>query len=176
LRADDGISVHRGELSFASVEARTRFGASLKAIGRLRDCEIDDEVQFDFPVERRSGAACYTVAVRPLPAEQCETDAAALIFIHDPLNGDKSSAALLGQMFGLTAAEAEVAKALCRGLSPDEYARAKGVSANTVYTQIRRLKDKTDSRRMAELLRKLNDAQAAVVAKQLRDRHNGSGA
>jgi DNA-binding CsgD family transcriptional regulator len=121
-------------------------------------------------VERSSGAPRYAVAVRPLSAaaEDAASAAAVLLFIHDPANRETSNAALLASAFRLTEAEADVANALCVGLSPNEYACEKGVSPNTVYTHIRNLKEKTGSRRMAELLRKLHDAQAVIVAKRLR--------
>ena len=87
-----------------------------------------------------------------------------LAFLRDPQQREGSGAQLLIKVFGLTAAEADVANALCLGLSPGDYARQTNVSSNTVYTHIRRLKDKTGSRRMAELIRKLNDAKSAIVA------------
>ncbi|MGZ5805092.1 MAG: helix-turn-helix transcriptional regulator [Xanthobacteraceae bacterium] len=59
-----------------------------------------------------------------------------------------------------------MANALRLGFSPDDYARQCQISPNTVYTHIRRLKEKTGSARMAELIRKLNDVQVAVVAKR----------
>ena len=94
------------------------------------------------------------------------TTAVALVFIHDPLMRRKTTAEMIGHMFRLTTAEADVASALCLGLSPDEYARKRNVSRNTVYTHIRNLKDKTGSSRMAELIRKLNDANLTVIAKR----------
>jgi DNA-binding CsgD family transcriptional regulator len=60
-------------------------------------------------------------------------------------------------------------------VSPNEYASERGISPNTVYTHIRNLKEKTGSRRMAELLRKLNDAHSAIVAKRVRGGHHADG-
>jgi DNA-binding CsgD family transcriptional regulator len=119
----------------------------------------------DFVVERRSGAPPYSVSVRPLLGKSKERDSAvALIFIHDPLIRNNAAVDLLRQAFGLTPAEADVANGLRSGLSADAYARQRKVSPNTVYTHIRRIREKTGCTRMAELIRKLNDVQMPVVA------------
>ncbi len=167
FRANDGIAIRRGALTIEAGAAAAKLGAAMKAIGRLRDASVETMVQADFMVPRRSEAASYLLSVRPLVGETAAAgDTVALLFIHDPLVRKTSGAKLLAQVFGLTTAEADVANALCLGLSPDEYARQNKISANTVYTHIRHLKDKTGSRRMAELIRKLNDVQVMVIAKR----------
>ncbi len=40
-----------------------------------------------------------------------------------------------------------------------DYARTGGLSLNTVYTHLRRLREKTGCSRMPELIRRLNDLQ-----------------
>lgn len=60
--------------------------------------------------------------------------------------------AALKLAFGLTPAELAVATALQRGLSPDEIAAERGVSIETVRSQIRGLMTKTDTRRQSELV------------------------
>ena len=47
-----------------------------------------------------------------------------------------------------------------RRVTPGDYALTRSVSLNTVYTHLRRIKDKTRCRRMPELIRKLNDTVA----------------
>ncbi|MGQ7817276.1 helix-turn-helix transcriptional regulator [Metapseudomonas furukawaii] len=58
---------------------------------------------------------------------------------------------LLGDLFLLTPAEVRLAELLARQLSPDDCAKALGVSINTVRTQLRALFRKTGTRRQAEL-------------------------
>ena len=107
------------------------------------------------------------MSVRPLTAKSDErATASALIFIHDPEVRRKTSADKLRSIFSLTRAEADVAIALCLGLSPNEYAIQRNVSRNTVYTHIRNLKVKTDSRRMAELIRKINDVNLIIARRE----------
>src|SRR5690606_24510247 len=86
-----------------------------------------------------------------------QMDAAAIVFVHDPLQRDASTAELLREMFGLTEAEASLARAIQAGTPLAEYARTNRLSLNTVYTHLRRLKEKTNTKRQAELIHKLND-------------------
>lgn len=64
---------------------------------------------------------------------------------------DPTLQALLSARFGLTAAEAGIAAALTRGLTPAEIAEERGVSIHTVRNQLKTALSKTDSRRQAEL-------------------------
>ena len=61
-------------------------------------------------------------------------------------------------IFGFTEAEADLAFAMRAGASPTAYAREKAVSPNTAYTHLRRIKEKTGTRRMADLIHRLNEA------------------
>jgi DNA-binding CsgD family transcriptional regulator len=167
FRARDGIALRRGALEFTSGTATAKFGAAMAALRGLRESDVAETNHSDFMVPRRSGEPSYSVSVRPLLARVGETDATvALVFVHDPLIRNMTAVDLLQQAFGLTPAEAKVANALRLGYSPDDFARQSELSSNTVYTHIRRLKEKTGSTRMAELIRKLNDVQVAVVAKR----------
>lgn len=56
-----------------------------------------------------------------------------------------------------------MAGALVRGLSPGEYAADSGVSLSTVRTQVRRLFEKTHTRRLAELVKLLASLPAVKV-------------
>ena len=48
------------------------------------------------------------------------------------------------------------------GTPPGDYARERAVSLNTVYTHLRRIKEKTRCHRMPELIRRLNDLQVPL--------------
>jgi DNA-binding CsgD family transcriptional regulator len=167
FRANDGIGVRRGAVQVASDDARTKLAAAIRAAALLRDSQVTDAMQSDFLAQRPSAAPAYGVSVRPLLAEFGKRPmAVALVFIHDPLMRRKTSTEKLSHIFGLTTSEADIATALCLGLSPNEYALQHNVSRNTVYTHIRNLKVKTDSRRMAELIKKLNDVNLSIIAKR----------
>ena len=79
-----------------------------------------------------------------------------------PLRRNAGMIRVLREVYGLTGAEASVAEALQAGTSLGDYARERRVSLNTVYTHLRHIKDKTGCKRLAELIRKLNDLQAPL--------------
>ena len=62
------------------------------------------------------------------------------------------SAARLKDLFGLTPAEARVAAAMMAGLGIGAIAGAHGVEAETVRTQVKRIRNKTGARSQTQLL------------------------
>jgi DNA-binding CsgD family transcriptional regulator len=101
--------------------------------------------------------------VRPLlRGQRAAAPAAAIVFIHDTVRQPASRTALLRMAFGFTEAEAALADAIRRGMAPAQYARTRMVSPNTVYTHLRRIKDKTGCKRVGELTRRLNDVRPTV--------------
>jgi DNA-binding CsgD family transcriptional regulator/PAS domain-containing protein len=167
-RAGDGIRTRKSLIEFAATGVQSRFGAALAAVQRLRIGDPQN-VETDFPVPRQSGNPPYVVSVRPLPAYRVrlsQTSAVSLVFVHDPLERGATAIRVLREVFGLTAAEASVAQALQTGVPLADYAREHLVTINTVYTHLRRLKEKMGSTRMAELIRKLNDLQLSLRDRQ----------
>jgi DNA-binding CsgD family transcriptional regulator/PAS domain-containing protein len=164
-RRNDGVRTKKGIVELAAADARSRFEAALKAVHQLRSGD-PRHASADFPVARTSGAPPYLVSVRPIPSNRrdsrLETAADAIVFIRDPLSRNTAAIRLLREVFGLTDAEASLAQALQSGISPGDYARVRAVSLNTVYTHLRRIKEKTGCTRMAELTRKLNDLQVPL--------------
>lgn len=63
-----------------------------------------------------------------------------------------ASARQLMSMFGLSAAEARMARALCHGETLDEFARAQGVKIPTVKTQLRSVFAKTQTDRQVTMV------------------------
>lgn len=156
-----GIAIRKGMLVFDSPEARGRYAEAIGAILRLRDGHADKVVPQDFPAARSPATPPCLVSLRPLMRGARETDtrgqAVAIVFVRDPLRQDAANARLLVEMFGLTPTEAGLARAIQSGMSFDKYARERAVSLNTVYTHLRRLKEKTGCKRISELIRTLND-------------------
>ena len=77
----------------------------------------------------------------------------AILIIDTPDGHDGSLAAKLTGLYGFTATEAETIAALAEGLSPTEVADARGVSVNTVRTQIQQALRKADVRSLMDLVR-----------------------
>ncbi|MGZ8182683.1 MAG: helix-turn-helix transcriptional regulator [Methylobacter sp.] len=77
------------------------------------------------------------------------------LFIGDPdmpLDLDDN---LLTQCYGLSPAEAKLAAALLRGQAPGDYAQTRGISNNTVKTQLKQVLAKTGTHRQSELMQLL---------------------
>ena len=158
LRRSDGIALRRGQLEFANATAAKAYHQALASLADREGGLLRPAIA-DFAAALDGDRPPYTVSVRPAGRG---SGALALVFIHDPLTMVDQSARLLQQAFGLTAAEAHVADALRRGVTAEAYAGREGVSRNTVYTHIRRIKDKTGRGRMVELIELLNSVRSAV--------------
>jgi DNA-binding CsgD family transcriptional regulator len=165
-RRNDGISTRRGMIEFAAVEPRTRLASAIGAACRLRGGGVDAPGVADFPIHRPSGAPSYFVSVRPLLDKQedstSEMDAVAILFVRDPAGRNAAAACMLREVFGLTESEANLAQALQSGVALGDYAQSHAVSLNTVYTHLRRVKEKTGCKRLSELIHKLNDLQVPL--------------
>ena len=80
----------------------------------------------------------------------------AILAITDLTSSRVSNAAVLKLTFGLTAAEARLAAAICEGTELKTAARRFGVSRETVRSQLRSIFGKTGVHRQAELVARLN--------------------
>jgi DNA-binding CsgD family transcriptional regulator len=95
------------------------------------------------------------VLVCPIGVMPLVDGAAAVLFVADPDVRIEAIRERLGELYGLTAAEARVAGELLRGLSVEEIATSLRVSKQTVRTQLRRIFGKTGTGRQGELIRLL---------------------
>jgi DNA-binding CsgD family transcriptional regulator len=156
-QAGDGIGLARGRVGLPP-PAAAALARALACAARLRLGEIGVPPT-DFLVPRPSGAAAYVASLRPLFRQEwtARGEAVAVLFLRDP---DRAAAGPAWP--GLTAAEVALAAALLAGVSPVDHARERGVSINTVYTHLRRLKEKTGARRLPDLLRRLQETGGAA--------------
>jgi DNA-binding CsgD family transcriptional regulator len=161
VRRNDIVRLRKGAIEFLAVEARSRFDKALDAVRRLRAGEQPALTLTDFPVRRAADVPPYLVSVRPLARPSRESQsaarAAAILFIRDPLKRGSAAGQMLREIFGLTEAETGVALALQSGIPLEQYARTNKVSLNTVYTHLRRVREKTGCHSVADLVRKLDE-------------------
>ncbi len=154
------FSIARGALEFASHDVRSRFAAALSATERFGDPSADAGPT-DFAVPRDGGLPAYTVSVRPLLRGKSRTsehpEAVAMVLVHDPLDRNLAAGQMLRELFGLTRAEAHLVCALGTGMTAGAYARNRRVSITTVYTHLRRTREKTGWKSVAELTRRFNE-------------------
>jgi DNA-binding CsgD family transcriptional regulator len=162
LAVGDGLQLADGRLLCQSRKAKMALDAAFAVAAGVASGEtLDGAAAFDCSVPRPSGAPPYLVSLRPLEAweERWERpeDALLIAFIRDPAAAGGVSGSVLRELFGLTQAESSLALALQAGCSPPDYARRHGLSLNTVYTHLRRLREKTGCSRQVELVRLLDD-------------------
>jgi DNA-binding CsgD family transcriptional regulator/PAS domain-containing protein len=98
------------------------------------------------PIPRRGSAFTLDIGA-PSPA--------ALIIVTDPEAMPQTPVAILQRLYGLTPAEAGLARALAAGRSLHEYADAARVTSETARWRLKQVLAKTDTHRQAELVRLL---------------------
>ena len=164
VRRKDGIRLKDNVIEFLDAAARDKFSAALASVLRVGATKLDAAPLADFVAARSGTRQSYLVSVRPLSgaggtiagAKQ-PSQAAAIVFVRDPRMRGSASIGTLRELFGLTEAEATLAQALQAGATLTDYAHSRSLSVNTVYTHLRRLREKTGTSRMAELIHKLNE-------------------
>jgi DNA-binding CsgD family transcriptional regulator/PAS domain-containing protein len=158
--------IDRKVVEFSTPELRSRFAGALNAVAQIADPMAMS--QTDFAVPRDHGLPAYTVSVRPLmrdrPQMADNTDATAMLLIHDPLQRNATASVMLQELFGLTNAEAHLVQALGTGMTAIDYAQSRHISIATVYTHLRRTREKTGWKSVAELTRRFNELNVALRA------------
>ena len=160
---EDGLRIQRGAgrrgtLAAVSGQESRRLG---EAVLRAARGGAGERSSGSLRVTRPSGRPALTVLTMPVAGARdwrWLVAPAALVVVNDA--GRAAPAADLARLFGLTAAESELAVELLSGRSLAEAAAARGRSINTVRSQLARLMAKTDTNRQADLLRVLLSAPA----------------
>ncbi len=157
------IRIERNAIEFASPDLRNRFAQAMGAVERMRDPDAA-AIATDFAVPREDGQPPYTVSVRPLSRskEAAHPDAAAMLLVHDPLQQSAAAAQMLRELHGLTNAEAQLVQALSSGMTAVAYAQSRQLSITTVYTHLRRTREKTGWKSVAELTRRFHELNVAL--------------
>ena len=157
--------IDRNSIEFAAPDLRGRFAAALGTVDRHRHPDAASPVA-DFAVPRE-GLPPYTMSVRPLLRADGETthpEAAAMLLVHDPLQQNLAAGRMLRELYGLTNAEAQLVQALGTGMTAVAYAKSRNISVATVYTHLRRTREKTGWKSVAELTRRFYELNVALRA------------
>ena len=152
----DGLSLDAGRLSAALSDEADRL-RRLIAQCASRDVAIQT-AGGGLLVSRPSGLRAFEVLISPLPARyraSAERYPMALVFITDPESRPAVPAEILGQLYGLTPAQARLAAALAGGISLKDFAAEAEISLNTARWTLKQVFAKTDTKRQAELVRLL---------------------
>jgi DNA-binding CsgD family transcriptional regulator len=128
-----------------------------QAVREVLELPIDSGRSFDqgFTLCRPSGMREFSVVVTNILAASeigAFDDAVAAIFIADPEFRQLGMRSLLGSFHKLTEAELELAALLCEGETLESAARVRGISPHTARSQLKRIFQKTNTSRQADLV------------------------
>jgi DNA-binding CsgD family transcriptional regulator len=117
-------------------------------------------------IPRSGNRADLGLVIRPVPASQWsegQSSPCAALFISDPELHTNASRQILGELFGLTPAEASLAILLARGLSLAEASEAQNISQHTARAQLKSIFARTGVSRQAELVRLILKSVASLA-------------
>lgn len=164
---NDGLQLTAGRIAAAAPAAASRLAAGIARLGRESGTGIGagngasngaDRNGLDVvvAVSRPSRRQPYVVSLVPAiadPAGIASAEVRIIAFISDPTIISARLRGRLGELYGLTRSEAEIAESLARGDTPDEVAAHRGVSMNTVRTQLKTLMGKLGVTRQSDVIR-----------------------
>jgi DNA-binding CsgD family transcriptional regulator len=154
LALEDGIEIRATGLTAADARENARLQELIQAALESTSAQGLNGTSF-MQVSRPSGRQSFSLMLSPLlsaPPGALSSKAVVACFISDPEAGHVPTIDALGQIYGLTPAEAEVVQLLVKGLSLDEVAADREISLNTVRSHLKHIFSKTGTSRQSELL------------------------
>lgn len=161
LAGGHGLRVLAGRLTAVNAHEANAISAALREALRLAGAAPSRVAKEASPhtvnITRPSGAALGLVFL-PLHAEhptfqRMAPRARALVVFHDAQAVVRVSPEAVARLHGLTPTEGLLAAALAEGATVAGFARSRGSSEHTVRTHLKRILDKTGTRRQADLVR-----------------------
>lgn len=150
-----GLSLRDGRLHIEGRDINLELQQALTTIIRAQQRGQTSVVRA-LRVPRPAGRSDLGLVIRPVPASQWsegQSSPTAAVFISDPDLQESTSRQILGELFELTPAEANLATLLARGLSLAQVSVAQGISQHTARAQLKSIFAKTGVSRQAELVR-----------------------
>lgn len=155
LDQGEGLSLRDGHLHIEGRNINKELQEALTSIIR-EQLHGETSVVRALRVPRPGGRSDLGLVVRPVPASQWsegQVSPSAAVFISDPDLQESTSQPILGALFELTPAEANLATLLARGLSLAQVSVAQNISQHTARAQLKSIFAKTGVSRQAELVR-----------------------
>jgi DNA-binding CsgD family transcriptional regulator len=155
LDSGEGLGVRDGRLY---IEGRDINRALQQALATITKAQLRGETSVikALRVPRPAGRSDLGLVIRPVPASQWsegQSSPSVAVFVSDPDLQDSTSRQILGELFDLTPAEANLATQLARGLSLAQVSSAQGTSQHTARAQLKSIFANTGVSRQAELVR-----------------------
>lgn len=153
LRAGNVLRLVDGQLNCSDAAAQPRFASAFRETadtGKTTNVLLHASAS---PGQRF--CLTFTRTQRRQPASGDSAGPAAdVLCLAASLDGRRmATARQLMELFGLSAAEARLARSICHGESVEDYARDQGVRLPTVRTQLSSVFNKTGCRRQSDLVR-----------------------
>jgi DNA-binding CsgD family transcriptional regulator len=155
LEQGAGLSLRDDRLQIEGREFNKELQEALTAIIKAQQ-RGETSVVRALRVPRPAGRSDLGLVIRPVPASEWsegQSSPSAAVFISDPDLQESTSGQILGELFALTPAEANLATLLARGLSLAEVSVAQNISQHTARAQLKSIFAKTGASRQAELVR-----------------------
>ena len=163
LASGNGLMVRNDRLAFADGDIDGRFEQLLKSNARPRsktdaraDSKSNGKARVIAATVKRPGATSCRVLVTPVTTPDGEAHHVAfLAVIYAPAEQRDITTEVLLEIYGLTRAQADVARQLYAGLSVEETATQLRLSLNTVRTHLKQIFSKCEVQSQAELMHTL---------------------
>lgn len=153
---EDGMRIQDQRLLVSSMPEADRLGRYI-SIAATPGLEGPERLKRTVFIPRPSGKPAFRIAVAPQTAATCAIGEGqgclVAVFITDPDKEVPISLEELTVPYGLTRAEARVAKLVIEGKTPREAADELDVSYNTVRTHLTRILEKSGTDRQVEFVR-----------------------
>jgi DNA-binding CsgD family transcriptional regulator len=143
----EGVSVQNGRLRFADAAFDERLDLLLEQCRTGRGAAQPIAARF-----RRPRVQSYFAVVRPVLPEANQRNVAACVFIYATDGRRDISADVLHELYGLTRAQAAVARRLFSGRTIEQTAVALRLSPNTVRSHLKQIFTKCEVQSQAELM------------------------
>ena len=155
LDQGEGLSLREGCLHIEGRDINKELQQALTTIIRAQ-LQGETSLVRALRVPRSAGRSDLGLVIRPVPTSQWsegQSSPSVAVFISDPDLQESTSGQILGELFELTPAEANLATLLARGLSLAQVSSAQRISQHTARAQLKSIFAKTGVSRQAELVR-----------------------
>jgi DNA-binding CsgD family transcriptional regulator len=165
LKRGNTVSSRQNRLNFISAQANIKIRHKVHAYARHDFAADTLNPNLFTPVELPLSPSCFAF-VSALPDEENSQrsifgtmfERPVMIMLIDPAGNSNVRIEIVQSIFGVTRAEAALACALAKGMSPSEFADEKNISRNTVRVQTQALLNKMGARRRSDITRMLATA------------------
>jgi DNA-binding CsgD family transcriptional regulator len=147
LKNGDGIQVRNGRFTFDAADIDARLGRLLAEASRSGTSHRAIAASV-----KRPGAAAYRVLISPVRITGNGRDVGFVVVLYAPHERREVSVEVLLELYGLTPAQADVARNLYAGLSVEQTAAELDLSLNTVRSHLKQIFSKCDVQSQAELM------------------------